>query len=94
VARYRVIRWRDIPALVEAWDAEQTVRRPLSPRFQDLIDAVALRLGASESEAYMEGWGHGPDAERPGAAPPVADAVAAELEAGFGDYVDRYLGSR
>jgi len=94
VARFRVVRWRDIPSLVEAWDAERAVRRPLSQRFQDLIDAVAMREGASESEAYLDGWGGDPERERPGGAEPVAEAVAAELEALFGEYVDRYLGSR
>ncbi len=94
MARYRVVRWRDIPSLVEAWDAERTVRLPLSQRFQDLIDAVAMREGASESEAYLEGWGRDPERERPGGAQSVADAVAAELEAAFGEYVGRYLGNR
>ena len=94
MARYRVVRWKDIPSLVGAWDAEGAVRRPLAQRFQDLIDAVAMREGASESEAYLEGWGSDPERERPGGAEPVAEAVAAELEALFGEWVDRYLGSR
>jgi hypothetical protein len=94
VARYRVLRWKEIPSLVEAWDDERAVQRPLSQRFQDLIDAVAMREGASESDAYLEAWGRGPEAERPGPAEPVANAVAEELEASFSHYVDRYLGSR
>ena len=94
MARYRIIGWKEIPSLVEAWDAERTVRMPLSQRFQDLIDAVAMRQGASEGEAYLEGWTPGPEAERPGEAQLVADAVAAELESAFGDFVDRYLGAR
>lgn len=94
MARYRVVRWREIPSVVEAWEGGQTARRPLSQRFQDLIDAVAMREGASETEAYLAGWGHDPEAERPGAPEPVADAVAAELEAAFGQYVDRYLPNR
>ncbi len=53
-----------------------------------------MREGASESEAYLEGWGGDPERERPGGAEPVAEAVAVELEALFGEYVDRYLGSR
>jgi hypothetical protein len=85
MARYRVIHWRQIPSLVEALDGDQVARVPLSQRFQDLIDAVALREGASESEAYLAGWGQGPDLDRPGAAQSVAEQVAAELEAGFQD---------
>lgn len=94
MARYRIVRWRQIPALVEAWDDAGTARVPLSQRFQDLIDAVAMREGASESEAYLEAWGGDPEAERAGPAQPVAEAVAAELEATFGQLVDRYLGNR
>ena len=77
MARYRIIQWRDLPSMVEATDGDQTVRVPLSQRFQDLIDAVAMREGASESEAYLEGWAPGPDTERPGDAGSVARQVAA-----------------
>ena len=87
VARYRVIHWNQIPSLVEALDGDHVARIPLSQRFQDLIDAVALREGASEADAYLEGWGQGPDLDRPGAALAIAEQVAAELEAGFQDLV-------
>lgn len=89
MARYRVLRWKDIPSLVEADGPGATVRVPLSLRFQDLIDAVAMREGATESEAYLEGWAQDPDAERPGSPEEVAAAVAAELEEGFQDLVMR-----
>jgi len=91
MAQYRIVHWRDIPSLVEAVDGEHTARRPLSQRFQDLIDAVAMREGASGTEAYLEGWGLGHDIERPGGAEAVAEEVAAELEAAFPDLVARRL---
>jgi len=83
MARYRVVFWREIPSLVEAVQEDQTVRTPRSQRFQDLIDTLAVRLGASTTEAYLEGWRQGPEAERPGSAESVAAQVAAELEADF-----------
>lgn len=89
MARYRILRWKDIPSLVEAEEGGDTARVPLSPRFQDLIDALAMREGATESDAYLDGWGKDPEVERPGSAADVAAAVAAELEAGFGDLVLR-----
>jgi hypothetical protein len=93
MARYRIIQWRDLPSLVEAEDGGSTVRVPLSQRFQDLIDAVAMREGASESDAYLEGWVSGPETERPGDAEAVARQVANELEDGFQDLVlRRFLG--
>lgn len=91
MARVRIVRWRDLPSLVEAEEGGETVRVPLSQRFQDLIDAVAMREGGSESDAYLDGWASGPESERPGAARPVAEAVAAELEAGFQELVARRL---
>jgi len=88
-----VVSWNGIPSLVEADDAGDTVRQPLSQRFQDLIDALAMRDGATESDAYLEGWAPGPEIERPGDAETVARDVAAELEEGFQDLVTRrFLG--
>jgi hypothetical protein len=91
LATFRVLRWGDIPSLVEAWDGDDTVRVPLSQRFQDLIDGVAMRQGAHDSDAYLEAWDQGPETERPGSAAEVASSVAAELEAAFADYVARHL---
>ena len=91
MARVRIIQWRDLPSLVEAEEGGETVRVPLSQRFQDLIDAVAMREGASESEAYLAGWAPGLESERPGGAQAVAQAVAAELEAGFQELATRRL---
>jgi hypothetical protein len=91
MARYRVVHWREIPSLVEAEDADGTARRPLSPRFQELIDTVAMREGSSETDAYLDGWGRGPDAERPGSAVEVADGVAAEIEQTFEALASRHL---
>ncbi|MCI0548674.1 MAG: virulence factor [Candidatus Rokubacteria bacterium] len=85
MARYRIVHWQEIPSVVEAADEAETVRVPLSPRFQDLIDALAMRQGATEGDAYLEGWGQGSWTERPGAPGAVAAEVAAEIEAGFQD---------
>src|SRR5260370_21574002 len=83
MARVRLIPWRDLPSLVEAEEGGETVRVQLSQRFQDLIDAVAMREGATESEAYLAGWAPGPESDRPGGAQAVAQAVAGRLEAGL-----------
>jgi hypothetical protein len=53
-----------------------------------------MREGATESEAYLEGWAPGPESERPGGAQAVAQAVADELEAGFQDLVVRRFWAR
>jgi hypothetical protein len=83
MARYRIVHWKDIPSLVEAAEGDCTARHELSQKFQDLIDALAMREGATEGDAYLEGWGQGAWLERDGSPDEVADAVAAELEDGF-----------
>ena len=87
MARYRIVHWREIPALVEAFEGDQIARVSLSQRFQDLIDAVAMRQGASDTDAYLDGWGQTAELEHPGGVDEVAAQVAARLEAGFQDVV-------
>lgn len=94
MARYRIVGWRGIPSLVEITGEGRSFQRPLSQRFQDLIDAVAVKDGASDSETYLAGWEQGPESERPGDAEAVADAVVAELEAGFHDLLAHRLPRR
>jgi hypothetical protein len=91
MARYRIVHWREIPSLVEAFEGRDVVSLPLSPRFQELIDAVALREGASGTEAYLDGWGQSGELERPGGPREVAEEVAAELEAEFPALLARRL---
>lgn len=91
MARYRVVFWKEIPSLVEAIEGDRTVRVPLSQRFQDLIDSVAMLTGSSSTEAYLEGWRHAPEEERPGSAESVAEQVVSELEAGFEQLLHQHL---
>jgi cvfA/B/C family virulence factor len=87
MATYRVIVWRGIPSAVEASDGADTVTRQLSERFQALIDSVAMQLDLHGSEAYIEQWDRGEAQERGGTAQEVADAVAADLEARFVEFI-------
>jgi hypothetical protein len=67
----------------------ETVTRQLSDRFQQLIDSVAMRLGLQDQDAYLDLWARGDVQERSGSATEVADAVAAELEARFPEFIAR-----
>jgi hypothetical protein len=86
MAIYQIVAWRGIPASVEVRDATGTVARPLSERFQMLIDAVAMQFGLHEEEAYIAAWNRSAPAERPGTADEVGAAVVAELEERFSEY--------
>jgi hypothetical protein len=87
VATYRIIAWKGIPASVEAEDGTDSVTRQLSERFQMLIDSAAMQLGLQDSDAYLELWSRGAPEDRPGTATAVADAVAADLEERFTEFI-------
>src|SRR6266436_5744278 len=61
--------------------------RPLSERFQMLIDSAAMQLGIHDSDAYIEQWTRGEAQERPGSALEVADAVVTDLENRFPEFI-------
>jgi hypothetical protein len=85
VAEFRVTYWRDLPSLVTARDGEHTAKAALDGRFMIAIDEAAMRLGATDSDAYLEGWRQGEWEERNGSPEDVARAVADELESEYGD---------
>ena len=87
MASYEIISWRGVPAIVEARDEEGAVTRPLSDRFQMLIDSVAMQLGLAGSEEYLEQWSRSAATERVGSAATVAEAVAADLEGRFPEFI-------
>jgi hypothetical protein len=49
------------------------------------IDEAAMRLGATDSETYLEGWRQSEWEERDGSPEEVAQAVADELESEFAE---------
>jgi hypothetical protein len=87
MATYRIIAWKGIPASVEAEDGTDSVTLQLSERFQMLIDSAAMQLGLQDSDAYLELWSRGEPQDRPGTAREVADAVAADIENRFPEFI-------
>jgi hypothetical protein len=85
VAEFRVTYWRDLPSLVTAREGEHTAKAALDPRFMVAIDEAAMRLGAIDSDAYLEGWRQSDWDERGGSPEEVAQAVANDLESEFGE---------
>jgi hypothetical protein len=57
------------------------VKVPLPSLFQEAIDEAAMRLGASDADAYLEGWTRGPWQDVAGSAARAAEATTAALEA-------------
>jgi hypothetical protein len=66
--------------MVVAREGESVTKAPLAPRFQEAIDEAAMRLGAIDSDAYLEGWTRGDWTAAEGSGPEVCDRVVADLE--------------
>lgn len=84
MAEYQITYWQEIPAMVTAQAGRRNrARVELPPRFQEAIDAAAMRAGLAETDAYLEQWRRGEWQERAGAPADVAAAVARELDAAY-----------
>jgi hypothetical protein len=92
MATIEITYWRDIPVLVTARTGLDEVTVPLSARFQDLVDRVALAAGFADADAYLAEWRTAPAGERSGPVPAAARAAADELEADFPALRARVLG--
>lgn len=80
MATYRVMKWREIPAQVQASDdSGATANVPLPTFFQQEIDRIAMREGLIDSDEYLEAWNWSEPSAREGSAQDVAEAVGAEL---------------
>ncbi len=72
--------WRDLPSLVVAREGDAVTKSPLDARFQEAIDEAAMRLGATDSDAYLDGWTRGEWTPAEGSGPEVCERVVTELE--------------
>lgn len=86
MARYRVTYWKEIPTSFTVEGEGRTVKKQLSQKIQNLIDAYAMSLGLTSTEAYSAQYRRGEWIEREGAPEEVAEALLAELEAEFGKF--------
>ena len=81
----QVVYWRDIPAQVKVKAGRARATRPLTDRFQIMIDRAAMRAGLFNTDDYLEAWRTVDLPAREGEPQAVADAVAGELEADYPD---------
>ena len=79
----QVVFWRDIPAQVKARQGRQRASRGLATRFQEAVDAAAMRAGLTDTDFYLAEWRTSAWEERPGSPEHSADQYAAELEAEY-----------
>ena len=82
-----VISWRAIPAQVTAGKGRGASREQLSERFQEAIDAAAMRAGLIGTDAYLEEWRR----ERAPCGEDLAAEVAARAARIEQEYTDERL---
>jgi len=66
--------------MVVAREGEDTVKVQLAPRFQEAIDEAAMRVGAADADAYLDGWRRSEWEPLAGTPAEVAEIVSAKLE--------------
>ncbi len=75
-----VVYWRDIPAQVIVGKGRRGAKKQLPERFEQAIDAAAMRLGAKDSDAYLAEWRKATPYQVEGDPAEVAEAEATRLE--------------
>jgi hypothetical protein len=75
--------WKHIPQSFTVEGEGRTVKRQLSQRIQNAIDAYAMAEGATSSSDYAAQYKRGEWVERDGSPEDVAEALLTELEAEF-----------
>jgi hypothetical protein len=78
-----IVYWRDIPAQVIVGKGRRGAKKPLAERFEQAIDRAAMKVGASDTDAYLAEWRKAAAYAVEGDPAEVAAAEAARLEAEF-----------
>ncbi|MCB1461034.1 MAG: virulence factor [Nitratireductor sp.] len=83
MAQLTIVYWRDIPAQVIVKIGRKSAKRELPLRFAEAIDMCAMRVGASDTDAYLAEWRRGEPMEVGDDLEAEADKAMAELDARF-----------
>ena len=91
MAKYQIMYWKEIPAQVKAMDDQGEFSVPLPPRFQEVIDEIAMREGDLDTDSYLDGWHWGEIQELTGTAEQAAQKIAADIDAKYPQHSDDLL---
>jgi hypothetical protein len=81
MARYRIMYWKHIPQSFTVEGDGRTIKRQLSQKIQDKIDAYAMAEGLTSASDYANQFKRGEWMQRDGSPEEVADALHSQLEA-------------
>ena len=83
MARYRIMYWKHIPQSFTVEGDGRTVKKQLSEKIQNKIDAYAMAEGLTSTSDYSAQYKRGEWIECDGAPEDVANALLLELETEF-----------
>lgn len=83
MAKYRIMYWKHIPQSFTVEGDGRKVKKELSQKIQNKIDAYAMAIGAISTSDYAKEYKRGDWIERDGSPEEVAEALLSELEAEF-----------
>jgi len=83
MTKYRIFYWKHIPSSIVVQGDGKTVKKQLSQRIQNAIDAYAMATGLAGTDDYAAQYKRGEWIEREGDADELADTLLAELETEF-----------
>lgn len=75
-----IIYWRDIPAQVMVGKGRRGAKKQLAERFEQAIDRAAMKIGASDTDAYLAEWRKAAPYSLEGDPHEIAEAEAARIE--------------
>jgi metal-dependent amidase/aminoacylase/carboxypeptidase family protein len=80
MAKYRIMYWKHIPQSFTVEGDGRTVKKQLSQKIQDKIDAYAMAEGLTSTSDYAAQYKRGDWIERDGTPEEVVDALLSQLE--------------
>jgi len=83
MSRYRIMYWKHIPQSITVEGDGRTIKKELSQKIQNAIDAYAMAAGLTSTTDYAKEYKRGDWIERAGSPEEVAEALLSELEAEF-----------
>lgn len=51
-----IVFWRDIPAQLLIGSGRKAIKLKLSEKFEKAIDRCAMKVGAKDSQSYLDDW--------------------------------------
>jgi len=80
MTKYRIMYWKHIPQSFTVEGDGRTIKKQLSEKIQNKIDAYAMAEGLTSTSDYANQFKRGDWIERNGAPEEVASALLSELE--------------